>query len=234
MSNKDFPKHVAIIMDGNGRWAQNQGKPRLFGHRAGAKTVRRILTEAGELGIKYLTLYAFSTENWKRSKLEVNGLMKLFSQYLRDEKDELMKKNVRLKILGRRIGVDSSLLKAIDETVYYLKDNTGITLNLAFNYGGRAEIVDSVNALIKSGKSEITEEDIKANLYGGIEIPDPDLIIRTSGEFRTSNFLVWQSAYSEFYITETYWPDFSEEEFRETINQFMKRDRRFGGVKNVK
>ncbi|MBZ4683782.1 MAG: Undecaprenyl pyrophosphate synthetase [Fusobacteriales bacterium] len=232
--NKKLPEHVAIIMDGNGRWAKAKGQPRIFGHRAGAKTVREILTEAGKMGIKYLTLYAFSTENWKRPEDEVKGLMFLLKEYLKKERKELAKNNVRLRFLGRRDNVSEDILKLMDETVAFLDKNDGITLNIAFNYGGRQEILDAVNKLLLEKKDKITEEDIQKNLYGGSELPDPELVIRTSGEFRISNFLLWEIAYSEFYITNTLWPDFNVEEFRAAISEYMNRERRFGGLTNDK
>jgi undecaprenyl diphosphate synthase len=232
--NKKLPEHVAIIMDGNGRWAKAKGQPRIFGHRAGAKTVREILTEAGKMGIKYLTLYAFSTENWKRPEDEVKGLMFLLKEYLKKERKELAKNNVRLRFLGRRDNVSEDILKLMDETVAFLNKNDGITLNIAFNYGGRQEILDAVNKLLLEKKDKITEEDIQKNLYGGSELPDPELVIRTSGEFRISNFLLWEIAYSEFYITNTLWPDFNVEEFRAAISEYMNRERRFGGLTNDK
>ncbi|MDN5304131.1 MAG: undecaprenyl diphosphate synthase [Fusobacteriaceae bacterium] len=232
--NKKLPEHVAIIMDGNGRWAKAKGQPRIFGHRAGAKTVREILTEAGKMGIKYLTLYAFSTENWKRPEDEVKGLMFLLKEYLKKERKELAKNNVRLRFLGRRDNVSEDILKLMDETVAFLDKNDGITLNIAFNYGGRQEILDAVNKLLLEKKDKITEEDIQKKLYGGSELPDPELVIRTSGEFRISNFLLWEIAYSEFYITNTLWPDFNVEEFRAAISEYMNRERRFGGLTNDK
>ncbi len=224
------PNHVAIIMDGNGRWAKKQGLPRTTGHREGVKTVRIVLDEAKKQGIKYLTLYAFSTENWKRSKLEVNALMKLFQEYLKKEKEELKEKNVKLVFSGRKEKITNKLLKQMNETVEYLKDNDGIILNIAFNYGGRSEIIDAVNKIIKSNLTEITEEELGRNLYQP-NIPDPELVIRTSNEFRVSNFLLWEIAYSEFYISEKYWPEFTKEDFVEAIKDYQKRDRRFGGAK---
>lgn len=223
-----IPEHIAIIMDGNGRWAKSKGMPRTYGHKAGATTLRKILTESGKLGIKYLTVYAFSTENWKRSKDEVDALMFLFKTYLKTERKNLMKNNVRFLVSGRKEGINEDLLKEIKKIEKETEKNTGITLNVAFNYGGRAEIVDAINSILKEGKKEITEEIFKNYLYNNI--PDPELIIRTSGEFRISNFLLWQLAYSEFYITDVHWPDFNEKELLKAIESFNKRDRRFGGV----
>lgn len=224
-----IPKHIAIIMDGNGRWAKRKGLPRTYGHKAGADTLRKIVTECGKIGVKYLTVYAFSTENWKRSKEEIEALMFLFKTYLKNEKKTLMKNNVRFLVSGREEGVKKSLLDEIRKLEEETKNNTGLTLNIAFNYGGRAEIVDAVNKLLKDGKESIDEEDISKALYR--DIPNPELVIRTSGEFRISNFLLWQIAYSEIYITDVHWPDFNEKSLEEAIESYNKRDRRFGGVK---
>lgn len=226
---KEVPQHIAIIMDGNGRWAKSKGMPRIYGHREGVKTVRKILKKAQSMNIKYLTLYAFSTENWKRPKEEVNGLMKLFKEYLKKEKKELDKNNVKLIFSGSREGVNKDLLEEMDNCVEFLQKNNGITLNLAFNYGGRREIIEAVNKVIAQNKEKISEEDFSEYLYHG-EVPDPELVIRTSGEFRISNFLLWEIAYSEFYITEKMWPEFSEDEFENAVDYYRKRDRRFGGV----
>jgi undecaprenyl diphosphate synthase len=229
-SEKNMPNHVAIIMDGNGRWAKKRGLPRTMGHRSGAKALKKILTHAGELGIKYLTVYAFSTENWKRPKKEVDLLMKLFGEYLKNEKNTMMKNGVRLMVSGRKDGVSKELLKEIDVTENLTKNNNGITLNIAFNYGGRSEILDAVNKIIKDNVSEVTEETFAKYLYS--DIPDPELLIRTSGELRISNFLLWQIAYSEIYISDLMWPDFDEESLEVALNTYMKRDRRFGGLDN--
>lgn len=229
-SEKNMPNHVAIIMDGNGRWAKKRGLPRTMGHRSGAKALKKILTHAGELGIKYLTVYAFSTENWKRPKKEVDLLMKLFGEYLKNEKNTMMKNGVRLMVSGRKDGVSKELLKEIDVTENLTKNNNGITLNIAFNYGGRSEILDAVNKIIKDNVSEVTEETFAKYLYS--DIPDPELLIRTSGELRISNFLLWQIAYSEIYISDLMWPDFDEEALEVALNTYMKRDRRFGGLDN--
>jgi undecaprenyl diphosphate synthase len=229
-SEKNMPNHVAIIMDGNGRWAKKRGLPRTMGHRSGAKALKKILTHAGELGIKYLTVYAFSTENWKRPKKEVDLLMKLFGEYLKNEKNTMMKNGVRLMVSGRKDGVSKELLKEIDVTENLTKNNNGITLNIAFNYGGRSEILDAVNKIIKDNVSEVTEETFAKYLYS--DIPDPELLIRTSGELRISNFLLWQIAYSEIYISDLMWPDFDEEALEVALNTYMKRERRFGGLDN--
>ena len=248
MENIVIPKHIAIIMDGNGRWAKEKGKIRLEGHRAGANALENILECCGKIGVKYLTVYAFSTENWKRPKMEVEGLMNLFSRYLDNKKKELKKQGVKLPATGAKENVSQKLLKKIEETENYLSDCENIVFNIAFNYGGRKEIVDAVNKVLEKkfleqnqvnenggfveGKNEnpkITEEEFSKYMYHP-EIPDPELIIRTSGEFRISNFLLWEIAYSEFYITDTYWPDFDEKELEKAILSFNKRDRRYGGL----
>ncbi|MDY4004357.1 MAG: isoprenyl transferase [Fusobacterium varium] len=226
-----IPNHIAIIMDGNGRWAEKRGLPRTLGHKEGANALRKIITYAGKIGVKYLTVYAFSTENWKRSKDEVDALMFLFKTYLKNEEKNIMKNNVRFLVSGRKNGVSSSLLEAIKKLEDKSRDNTGLTLNIAFNYGGRAEIIDAVNSILKSGADNINEEDFSKYLYN--DIPDPELLIRTSGEFRISNFLLWQIAYSEIYITKALWPDFDEKELDKAIQSYNERDRRFGGVKNA-
>ena len=230
MENNKLPKHIGIIMDGNGRWAKARGKNRLVGHREGAESVRVIVEASKKIGIQNLTLYAFSTENWKRATEEVNGLMLLFEQFLKSEKKLMLKENIRLRIIGRKEGVSDRLLRVIDEVEKetYLP-NPSLELNIAFNYGGRAEIVDGINKLLSEGKKKISEDEFKNYLYNTY-IPDPELIIRTSGEFRTSNFLLWQSAYSEYYITDVFWPDFRENEYKKAIDSYIKRERRFGGV----
>ncbi|WP_349290757.1 MULTISPECIES: isoprenyl transferase [unclassified Fusobacterium] len=223
------PDHIAIIMDGNGRWAKKRGLPRTFGHREGAASLRKVITHAAKLGVKYLTVYAFSTENWKRSKEEVSALMFLFKSYIKNEEKNIMENNIRFMVSGRTDNVSPALLKAIRALEEKSKNNTGLTFNIAFNYGGRAEIVDAVNRIIKSGVESVDEESFSKYLYH--DIPDPELLIRTSGELRISNFLLWQIAYSEIYITDTLWPDFDEKELEKAIEEFNKRDRRFGGAK---
>ncbi len=232
-----IPKHIAIIMDGNGRWAQSQGKIRLEGHRKGAANLERILEYCARKEIKYLTVYAFSTENWKRPETEVRGLMELFSKFLDSKKKNMKKQGIKLLVTGSKENVPDKLLKKIEETEKFLKNGDKLVFSIAFNYGGRKEIVDAVTALIdereKLGKKgNVTEEELSQHMYRP-EIPDPELIIRTSGEFRISNFLLWQVAYSEFYVTDVYWPDFNQEEFDKAISAFNKRDRRYGGL-NVK
>lgn len=228
----NVPNHVAIIMDGNGRWAKNKNKPRVFGHKAGAETLRKIMEYSRKIGIKYLTVYAFSTENWKRSKEEVDALMFLFKNYIKLEKENLLKNKIRFMVSGRVEGVSKSLLEAINELEEATSKDYEMTLNIAFNYGGRAEIIDAINKILKSGKENISEEEFSKYLYN--DIPDPDFLIRTSGEFRISNFLLWQIAYSEIYITDKYWPDFNKEEMEKALLDYSKRERRFGGRLDVK
>ena len=232
-----IPKHVAIIRDGNGRWATERGKSRLEGHRAGAKNLEKTLEYAIKKNIKYLTVYAFSTENWKRSEVEVNGLMEMFGKFLDSRKKELKKQGIKLLVTGTKEGISEKLLKKIKATEKYLENCDKLIFNIAFNYGGRKEIVDAVEKLVedklKTDKNlKITEEIFSKYMYRP-EIPDPELVIRTSGEFRISNFLLWEIAYSEFYITDVYWPDFDDKEFEKALLSFNKRDRRYGGL-NVK
>ena len=228
----NVPNHIAIIMDGNGRWAKKQNKPRVFGHKAGAGTLRKIMEYCNKLGVTYLTVYAFSTENWKRSKEEVDALMFLFKSYIKSERENLIKNKIRFMVSGREEGVNPSLMEAIKELEEATSKDYEMTLNIAFNYGGRAEITDAVNKILKEGKTSITEEEFSKYLYN--DIPDPDFVIRTSGEFRISNFLLWQIAYSEIYITDKYWPDFDEVEMEKAILSYSKRERRFGGRLDVK
>lgn len=227
----NIPNHIAIIMDGNGRWAKGKNRPRVFGHKAGADTLRKIVKYCGNIGVKYLTVYAFSTENWKRSQEEVSALMTLFKTYINSEKKMLLENKVRFMVSGREEGVSESLLKAIRELEKETSKDYKMTLNIAFNYGGRAEIIDAIKKAKEMGE-EITEENFSKFLYN--DIPDPELIIRTSGEFRISNFLLWQIAYSEIYITDKYWPDFDEAEMEKAILSYSKRERRFGGRLDVK
>ncbi len=232
---KPMPTHVAVIMDGNGRWAELNRLPKLQGHNMGMKAMKEIIRRADDIGIKYLTVYAFSTENWKRSHEEVGGIFKLLVKYIAQDLQELDDKNVKVNILGDwhdRLPEDAkaSVQKALDTT----KDNTGMVFNIALNYGSRAEIVRAVNYIMThfDPSTEIGEEDISAALYTGDEngnIPDPDLIIRTSGEERLSNFLMWQAAYSELAFTDTLWPDFTPEEFESMIDEYRSRERRYGG-----
>jgi undecaprenyl diphosphate synthase len=225
------PYHVGIIMDGNGRWAQRRGLPRMAGHRAGTENIRRTLTACVEFGVKMLTIYAFSTENWKRPEDEVKGLMTIFAQVIDRELGELHRQGVQLRHVGRLEGISASLKAKVHRAIDLTKNNERIILNVAFNYGGRAEIVDAVRGIIRAGipADEVTEEIISRYLYTA-DCPDPDLIIRTSGEFRTSNFLLWQAAYAEYYVTPTYWPDFDKNELYQALLAYSQRDRRFGEV----
>ncbi len=230
-----IPRHIAIIMDGNGRWANERGFPRIFGHRNGAKTVRDTLRAACAMGVEYLTLYSFSNENWSRPPEEIRELMALYFEYMRGEREELVKENVRLLQIGRREGLAPQTLEALDETLAATKDCTGGTLVLAVNYGSRQEIVDSVRTIaqkVKDGTIEpqdIDESLIESNLYTA-GIPDPDLLIRTAGEMRLSNYLLWQISYSELYITDVYWPDFNAHCLQDAVRSYASRDRRFGGL----
>ena len=235
-----LPTHVAVIMDGNGRWAKSKNRPRLFGHNAGMQAMKQIVITASNLGIKYLTVYAFSTENWKRSTEEVSGIFKLIIKYVDSELKELIKNNVRINILGDYNMLPGDSVRAIDELLDKTRDNDGLVFNIALNYGGRDEIVKAINEIIIDRKAladegisvDVTEDEDSNHLYTGVlhkNIPDPDLIIRTSGEERLSNFLIWQAAYSEMMFTDTLWPDYSPEEFTAMIEKFSHRKRRFGG-----
>ncbi len=232
-----LPSHVAIIMDGNGRWAANRGLPRVAGHRAGADAVRRTVEASAKLGLECLTLYAFSTENWKRPRFEVRALMELLVEFLRKELASLQKNNIRFRMIGQRKGLSPSVLEEIHRAELATCRRTGLQLNIALNYGGRAEIVEACRRLAadaargKLRAEEIDERMIEDRLYTS-SLPDPDLLIRTSGERRLSNFLLWQIAYSEIYVTETLWPDFCERELLAAIADYQKRDRRFGAVKD--
>lgn len=229
------PRHVAIIMDGNGRWAQQRGLPRLAGHRAGTENLRRILESCVEFGIEELTIYAFSTENWQRPPQEVNGLMSILERVIDRELDALDKQGVQIRHIGRAEGIRSELLKKIQRAVERTKPNRRLILNVAFNYGGRAEILDAARQLIREGVDPDTLDEamFSQHLYTAAS-PDPDLIIRTGGEHRLSNFLIWQAAYAEIYSTPTYWPDFDKEELRKAIQEFARRERRFGRLPPTK
>jgi undecaprenyl diphosphate synthase len=225
------PQHVAIIMDGNGRWAQARGRPRSAGHRAGTENLRRVLEAVGELQIPVLTLYAFSTENWSRPVSEVRALLGLAQRVIDRELDELHRRGVCIRHIGRREELDNALVRRIERAEALTRANTALTLNIAFNYGGRADIVDAVRALVREGvpADEIDEAAISARLSTA-GLPDPDLVIRTAGEMRLSNFLVWQSAYAEYYSTPTLWPDFDREELQKALLAYQERKRRFGGL----
>jgi len=225
------PDHVAIIMDGNGRWATNRGKPRLEGHRVGTENVRRIIQTFASYGTRFLTLYAFSTENWARPDEEVNGLIGILQEVIGSEAEELDRQNVRIRHLGRLDRFSPELRKAVLDSLELTEDNTGMTLNVAFDYGGRAEIVDAVRRIVADGLApdEITDDVFRRYLYTA-DLPDPDLVIRTAGEMRISNFLLWQSAYAEYYATPVLWPDFDEEQARRALEAYSRRQRRFGGI----
>ena len=231
----NLPCHIGVIMDGNGRWAKKRGLPRSAGHQAGADTLKKIVTECNNMGIKYITVYAFSTENWKRPKEEVNFLMNLLLSYLRDSEKTLAKENVVIRAIGGREELSEEIRAQIKKTEEFTKNNTGIVMNIALNYGSREELVRAakkIAARAKSGEIEIdsiTEDMISSELYTAGQ-PDPDLIIRTSYELRLSNFLMWQSAYSELYFTKTLWPDFSVRDLHNAILEYQSRNRRYGGV----
>ena len=225
-----IPRHVAIIMDGNGRWAKERGQIRLQGHLAGMEALCGIVRHSSDIGVEYLTVYAFSTENWKRPADEVSGIFKLLIKFVKRELDELNRNNVRIDILGDWSIIPEDSADSIRLALATTEKNDGLKLNIALNYGGRAEITRAVNMLIDSGKKNVTEEDISACLYTA-GMPDPDVIIRTSGESRLSNFLIWQSAYSEIVLTPVYWPDFTPSEYERCLAEYQSRDRRFGGHK---
>lgn len=226
---KKLPEHIAIIMDGNGRWANKRSLPRIFGHKQGVKTVKDIIKASHSLGIKVLTLYAFSTENWKRPEDEISALFQLMLQFIKSEFDEFNENGVNLRVLGDINKFPEDIQKELHRVCTLTKDNQGLKLNVALNYGGRQEIVKACNEILKSGKKQVNEEEFSSFLYTS-GLPDPDLLIRTSGEERISNFLLWQLAYSELYITDTLWPDFNKKELEKAIIDFQKRERRFGGV----
>lgn len=230
-----LPQHVAIIMDGNGRWAKQRGEQRIFGHRAGVESVRAIVDTSARLNLKAVTLYAFSTENWRRPKLEVSALMRMLKHYIRNEIAEINRQNIRFQTIGQIAALEKSVQKEITDATEKTRANTGTILNIALNYGGRAEITEAAKKaaknLLQNGASldDLSEADIEANLYTR-DLPSVDLLIRTSGEFRISNFLLWQIAYSEIYVTETLFPDFRRAEIFKAILDFQKRERRFGGI----
>ena len=229
------PNHIAIILDGNGRWAKKRGMPRSFGHVKGCENLEDICEVAKELGVKYLTVYAFSTENWKRSKEEVDGLMKLFRNYLKKCIKISQKNNMRVKVIGDITAFDSDIQESIEKLEDFSKDFTDLHFQIALNYGSRDEITRAVNRMLedqKAGKLETpVSEDTISDYLDTAGIPDPDLMIRTSGELRLSNYLLWQLAYSEFYFTDVPWPDFKKEELVKAIEKYNERDRRYGGVK---
>jgi len=231
----NLPQHVAVIMDGNGRWARERHLPRIEGHRAGAESARTIIRTAGELGIKYLTLYAFSVENWNRPKEEVDALMKYLVHYLKTETSELNKNNVKLEVIGQVYRLPENVQEHLRKSIATLSENNGLTLVMALSYGGRTEIVEAARAIAKKVKAheldpaDVTEQVFAQHLYTR-NVPDPDLLIRTSGEMRISNFLLWQISYAELVITPTLWPDFRKPQFYAAIEEYHRRHRRFGGL----
>ena len=235
-SLEKIPRHVALIMDGNGRWAQERGLPRIEGHKEGAKSVRAVLRAASEAGVEYVTVYAFSTENWKRPPQEVNGLMKLIVSSIKDYEEELHENQIRLRIMGQIERLPLFVRTQLNKTMEATKDYTKRTFIVALSYGSRTEIAEAAKRIAQAAKDgildpqKIDEQTVAAHLYLP-DVPDPELLIRTSGELRLSNFLLWQLSYSEFFITDTFWPDFREEQLFEALAAFNQRDRRYGGVK---
>jgi len=235
LPSANIPRHVAVIMDGNGRWAQERGLPRVAGHRQGMKAVKRVAKAADKIGIKVLTLYAFSTENWKRPKDEVDFLMKLPQEFLAVELGELIENNVQVRMMGKMEGLPEHTLAAVREAVKQTENNTGLILNFALNYGSRLEMIEAARQLAKKAvrgeldPDDITEEEFQRHLLSK-DLPDPDLLIRTSGELRLSNFMLWQLAYSEFWFTDVYWPEFTEDHFYAAVREYQRRVRRYGGL----
>jgi undecaprenyl diphosphate synthase len=232
----NLPAHVAIVMDGNGRWAEQRGLPRIAGHNAGMKALKKIVKAASQMGIKYLTVYAFSTENWKRPADEVGGIFKILIIYIEKELKELNDNNVKVRILGDYEKLPAEAVEKLDASLITTADNTGLQFNIALNYGGRAEILRAVSELAQMAKEGALQPELidartfSEHLYTK-DVPDPDLIIRTSGELRLSNFLLWQTAYSELWFTETYWPDFTKKDLETAVIEYQRRKRRFGGTK---
>lgn len=231
----DVPEHVAIIMDGNGRWAKKRALPRMAGHREGMKVVKKITKFANHIGVKVLTLYAFSTENWKRPKAEVNYLMRLPVEFLSTFLPELMEENVQVRVMGDQSQLPKHTVNAVQKAIEETKNNTGLILNFALNYGSRTEIIEAVKKIVKDHEvGNLKINDMDEQLFSKYlmtqELKDPDLLIRTSGEIRLSNFMLWQLAYTEFWFTDVLWPDFNEEHFMEAINEYKQRVRRFGGI----
>jgi len=231
----NVPKHIAIIMDGNGRWANEQGKPRTEGHRAGAKTVREVAEACGELGVAYLTLYAFSSENWKRPKSEIQALMTLLERFLKSQTKEMHKNNIRLQAIGRLTDLPDKCQRALHESIEQTSQNDGLTLILALNYGAREEIIDGVRSVLRHVQDGLLDpamldpQIFSKHLYTRY-YPDPDLLIRTSGEMRISNFLLWQISYSEIVISDKFWPEFGKDDFFKAVQEYSRRQRRFGGL----
>ena len=232
-----FPAHIAVIMDGNGRWAQQRGLPRVEGHRRGVKTVRMIVEECARLKLQQLTLYCLSSENWKRPERELNFLMNLLEQYVIEERAEIMRQDITFTMIGRRAGLSDGVLREVNKTIELSRENQGMRLCLAVNYGGRGEIVDAVRAIaekVAAGKlspADIDEQQIDAHLYTA-GMPDPDLMLRTAGEMRISNFLLWQISYAELWVTQKCWPEFTATELFTALRDYASRDRRFGGLKS--
>ena len=231
----DTGQHVAIIMDGNGRWAERRGQPRLVGHHAGAKRIREIVEACPAVGVKYLTIFAFSTENWKRTQSEVSGLMRLFKRYIRRESQNLVDDGVRVRFIGDRINLNEQLVRTMDELELVTAHNKRVNLTIALNYGGRDEVTRAVQRLAREIEQQrLTAKEVSAKVLAGFLdthfLPDPDLVIRTSGEARISNFLLWQSAYAEYEFIETLWPDFNSQEFSQLVLKFRTRERRYGAV----
>jgi len=227
-----LPRHIAVIMDGNGRWAKSRKLPRTAGHKKGIEATKAIVKRAGEIKVEYLTLYAFSTENWNRPESEIDDLMSLLRFYLKSETAELHKNDVRLRVIGFREKLSQDIITLIEKVESMTANNTGLNLTIALDYGSRQEIVSAVNRIIHDGKTDIDESVLSTYLFTH-DIPDPDLLIRSSGEQRISNFLLWQCAYSEFFFSDLMWPDFTSEEFDKAIEAFRARDRRFGGIESV-
>jgi len=236
LESRQLPRHIAIIMDGNGRWASRRGFPRIEGHRQGVNSVRTVVEESTRLGIEQLTLYCLSSENWKRPALELNLLMQLLKKFVIGEREEIMRQNIRFSTIGRRSDLPKDVLAEVDKTIDESRNNTGMQLCLALNYGSRSEIVDAVKSIVSEVEQgglkaeDIDEDVISSHLYTA-GMSDPDLVIRTAGEMRVSNFLLWQISYAELWVTETYWPDFSVNDFWQALRDFAARDRRFGGLK---
>ena len=230
MKINNLPNHVAIIMDGNGRWATRIGMPRLFGHKAGVEALKKIVEACLDFKIKILSIFAFSTENWKRPQQEIDGIFNLVNDFSQQETQHYVDLGVKVRVMGDISVLPQNLQGSLNQIIEKTQNNNSLILNLGLNYGGRAEIVRAVNKIIKQGKSECTEQDIQNNLYTH-DLPDPDLIIRASGENRISNFMLFQCAYSEFYFPKTHWPDFNKKQLQKAINAYQKRSRRFGGLK---
>ncbi len=235
LSTEVLPRHIAVIMDGNGRWAESQGLPRVEGHRRGVKSVRQVVEECSKFGIEQLTLYCLSSENWKRPEQELNLLLQLLEQYVIEERSEIMRQDIRFTIIGRREGLGEQTLQEVQKTIDLSRQNKGMTLCLALNYGSRGEIVDAVKSIAQEIKNntlaidDIDEETIAAHLYTA-GMPDPDLVIRTAGEMRLSNYLLWQISYAELFVTDICWPAFGQKELLEALTSFANRTRRFGGL----